>query len=96
MKNLIDSLINISKRDYKFHWWNSSREIIMYYVLSQPVKKFHQQGMYSREQVIELLHKFRKETYNGYSASKWIKENIMFRKSESWNDRRPASTETGL
>lgn len=58
MKNLIDSLINISKRDYKFHWWNSSREIIMYYVLSQPVKEFHQKGMYSEEEVKELLYKF--------------------------------------
>jgi len=57
MKNLIEDLIRISKRDFKFHWWNSSHEIIMYYILSQPVKEFHQQRMYSEEEVKLLCSK---------------------------------------
>lgn len=31
---------------------------------------------WSREEVIEILKKFRKETYNGYSAEKWISKNL--------------------
>lgn len=31
---------------------------------------------WSREEVVEILHRFRKETYNGYSAQKWINQNL--------------------
>ena len=35
-----------------------------------------EEKMYSREEVIALINKHRKETYNGYSSSKWIKQNL--------------------
>ena len=31
---------------------------------------------WKREEVINLIHKFRQETYNGYSADKWINTNL--------------------
>jgi len=35
-----------------------------------------EEKMYSRDEVIALINKHRKETYNGYSSSKWIEENL--------------------
>ena len=34
------------------------------------------QKLYTKEEVEELIRKCRKETYNGYSMNKWLKENL--------------------
>jgi len=45
---------------------NSHNEITIH-----PIK-----DSWNREEVIALIEKHRKETYNGYSSKKWIKENL--------------------
>lgn len=45
---------------------NSHNEITIH-----PIK-----DSWTRKEVIELINKHRKETYNGYSSKKWIKENL--------------------
>ena len=40
------------------------------------LSELYAEKRYSRDEVVALINKHRKETYNGYSSSKWIEENL--------------------